>query len=279
MASGDDAYNEDSTSISGTSCEGHATLSFAPWLSGCHAKYVQGRCSLPSCSDRHDLTCEELGTFQTWNDEKHVVFQSSAPSSASNSTSSQSSAKVADVLSERGNDGDAQCETADEELLGMVPQDPAGPFQEKGTAGETTSIGSVLHASGQCRSCAYFVATQPCAQGMRCGFCHLSHNTEAAGAQGDRKEGNRPSRTQRDRYNRLVQRMKEDIQLDPFGWTADRAEIIQYRLKNNPDAQHKYLMHLAVFQDAAKSHCGASSSSAAGSARYTRLNGPSQHQA
>merc|ERR1719215_1999369 len=55
-----------------------------------------------------------------------------------------------------------------ESLLARVPRDKDG---------QPLSIGSLRHADGDCRPCAYFGnAQRPCLNGIRCTFCHFSHS-------------------------------------------------------------------------------------------------------
>lgn len=57
-----------------------------------------------------------------------------------------------------------------ESVLARVPYDEAG---------EPTSIGSLAHALGECRPCAFLGSEQrPCQNGARCPFCHLPHPTK-----------------------------------------------------------------------------------------------------
>merc|ERR1712129_479954 len=94
-------------------------------------------------------------------------------------------------------------------------------------------IGSVLHASGECRPCRNIVAKQPCGDGIRCCFCHLPHEgfsaivdseVNADGHQGGKQV--RTCKAQRQRYQKLVGRMETAIRADPFGWNIDQAELL-----------------------------------------------------
>jgi len=54
-----------------------------------------------------------------------------------------------------------------ESVLARVPRDPEG---------QPTSIGSIRHALGDCRPCAYSGSShRPCINSVRCLFCHLQH--------------------------------------------------------------------------------------------------------
>jgi len=57
-----------------------------------------------------------------------------------------------------------------ESVLARVPYDEAG---------RPTSLGSLGHALGECRPCAFLGSEQrPCQNGARCPFCHLPHPTK-----------------------------------------------------------------------------------------------------
>jgi len=52
-------------------------------------------------------------------------------------------------------------------LLAQVPHDESG---------RPLSMGSLLHSTGDCRPCAFLASQQrPCANGIRCLFCHFPH--------------------------------------------------------------------------------------------------------
>jgi hypothetical protein len=58
-----------------------------------------------------------------------------------------------------------------EEVAAMVPKDEDG---------NSTSIGSLLHACGQCKVCVDWRPGDPesCRKGLRCRFCHFDHTLE-----------------------------------------------------------------------------------------------------
>eukprot|EP00913_Durusdinium_trenchii_P010827 g10156.t1 len=65
------------------------------------------------------------------------------------------------------------------EELAQVPLDEAG---------ELTSIGSILHGSGECRPCAFLGSERrPCTKGVACVFCHFPHDARRKVRLGRRK--------------------------------------------------------------------------------------------
>ncbi|CAK9021952.1 unnamed protein product [Durusdinium trenchii] len=65
------------------------------------------------------------------------------------------------------------------EELAQVPLDEAG---------ELTSIGSILHGSGECRPCAFLGSERrPCTEGVACVFCHFPHDARRKVRLGRRK--------------------------------------------------------------------------------------------
>ncbi|CAJ1393608.1 unnamed protein product [Effrenium voratum] len=65
------------------------------------------------------------------------------------------------------------------EILEEIPLDEEG---------QLTSIGSVLHGSGECRPCAFLGSERrPCSNGAACLFCHLPHDPRRKVRLGRRK--------------------------------------------------------------------------------------------
>jgi len=48
----------------------------------------------------------------------------------------------------------------------------SSPLSDRGNSGTAWSLGSELHATGQCRPCAWFWKPQGCANGVDCRHCH-----------------------------------------------------------------------------------------------------------
>lgn len=79
----------------------------------------------------------------------------------------------------------------EEQLAGFLDQD-----------GSEMSLGSQNHGFGQCRPCMFFHTQVGCQNGVKCEFCHFPHR---------RKDKPRPCKGKRDRYRKLVGRLKEDM--------------------------------------------------------------------
>mmetsp|Transcript_41545 Transcript_41545/g.131493 ORF Transcript_41545/g.131493 Transcript_41545/m.131493 type:complete len:291 (+) Transcript_41545:57-929(+) len=73
-----------------------------------------------------------------------------------------------------------------EELRSMVPLDAEG---------KPTSIGSMKHVAGLCKSCVFFPSVIGCSNGITCLFCHITH------ARAER----RLCKNKRERYKKLIE--------------------------------------------------------------------------
>jgi len=87
-----------------------------------------------------------------------------------------------------------------EALRGCIPSDDQGRL---------TSLGSVLHAGGECTACVFALTDQGCKHGVLCTFCHFPHERRKA------KNNKRPSKDKRDRYRKVTYELK--AKLDPQG--------------------------------------------------------------
>jgi len=74
--------------------------------------------------------------------------------------------------------------------------------------GEPTSMGSALHAEGQCKPCAFHPTSSGCAMGSDCRFCHLPHKSSG-------KIRLRPCKGKRMRTKRMFDRLTTQITEDP----------------------------------------------------------------
>lgn len=99
----------------------------------------------------------------------------------------------------------------EETLMSHLPVDEQG---------QPTTVGSLLHESGRCKPCLYRDASEVCADGLLCRFCHLSHK-----ARQRRRTKLRPCKGKRDRYRKLVSRIADTIKADPFAWSAEAMEV------------------------------------------------------
>uniref|UniRef100_A0A7S0A853 C3H1-type domain-containing protein n=1 Tax=Pyrodinium bahamense TaxID=73915 RepID=A0A7S0A853_9DINO len=68
------------------------------------------------------------------------------------------------------------------------------------------SEGSALHATGSCRPCNFITRSKRCERGSRCCFCHDTVHIQRTV---------RPSRTKREQYRRLVQRLFDEVETNP----------------------------------------------------------------
>lgn len=260
------------------------------WQSGCYSKYGCGTCTVPSCPYLHDLTPAEAEELLSWNrSEQHVVFQSEYSASNSNSQntsgSSMSSEKVGrDVANLTSADHEDYSQvvrrlrmqykqTGDKKLRALLPRDQAG---------NATTIGSLLHASGKCKPCRYVIAGQPCPDRLRCCFCHLHSrrsmldckvNIGAIEERDDepRSTSNlRPCKARRDRYKIAVQRATSQIEADPFGWNLDSIEVPSH-VANDPQLKNKFLVRLMSISEAARARSNSTSRGAASSSVRTGI--------
>jgi len=82
--------------------------------------------------------------------------------------------------------------------------------------GRLTSIGSVLHESGNCSPCAF---AQTCPKRILCRNCHMRHTSKERHAQ---RVSQRPRKGRRQRFrkhlDRLCQQVEADLQLDTGGF-------------------------------------------------------------
>lgn len=149
--------------------------------------------------------------------------------------------------------------TSDAALEQLIP---------KGPTGSITSIGSLLHAEGNCRPCRMMMTGESCKYGIRCSYCHLPHeklqnalrSTLSSLRTGDENtelkcEG-RPSKEKRDRYNKFVKRVEEQIEANPFGFNIDAIELPQ-AWSSKPDLLVKFRMRMQNKLEETRKHAGA----------------------
>jgi hypothetical protein len=136
-------------------------------------------------------------------------------------------------------------------------------------SGEPSSIGSLLHASGECRLCWHILESNSCCNGLMCVFCHLAHPvseqmaTTFAGLAkhadlegGEQSKGgcakkDRQTKSKRDQYRKAVKKYEEEILQDPLGFKIESVEV-PTRIGENPDLKKKFLMRIAAIVDAAR---------------------------
>jgi len=89
-----------------------------------------------------------------------------------------------------------------EELMSVVPRCGEG---------QPTSIGSMRHATGACKVCAFFAMPKSCKNGIYCLFCHLDHKVKPRKGRGMKLRWRDRLRKQLDR---LCQQVESDLSLD-----------------------------------------------------------------
>mmetsp|Transcript_60186 Transcript_60186/g.193782 ORF Transcript_60186/g.193782 Transcript_60186/m.193782 type:complete len:279 (+) Transcript_60186:147-983(+) len=79
-----------------------------------------------------------------------------------------------------------------QEALASIPRDENGKI---------SSLGSIPHVTGTCKPCIFVRAGIGCQNGVRCEFCHLTHQ---------HKSKPRPCKGKRDRYRKLILRAESE---------------------------------------------------------------------
>lgn len=97
-----------------------------------------------------------------------------------------------------------------EELKEHVPRD---------VHGHLTSIGSLGHATGNCKVCIFAHTKSGCSNAAACGFCHFPHKRAR------RKNKMRPCKGKRDRLLKFLARVQGMIELDPLSFRLDELEL------------------------------------------------------
>lgn len=110
--------------------------------------------------------------------------------------------------------------------------------------GNPTSEGSLKHFTGTCRPCAFKVTRSGCDAGLSCRFCHFSH-----------PEANRirarPCKGKRDRIRKLVGKICEQIDNNPYG-VGIQEHMLPPSLK--ADARSKARLYAQITRHAEKVH-------------------------
>lgn len=259
-------------------------------------KYRLGACNEPSCAHLHDLDGKETACFIAWTErENHDVFCSERSDSSGGPGVGYRESRDLGDDSKVSSDDDAEetqpdfsscrdCQpktTAyhdlaqhlrekfkncdDDALVACLPRD---------SAGQLTSIGSTLHQSTKCKPCRYKITSLPCADGLRCLYCHMDHSLcpavgSASSAQQPTSDGGkpkvRPCKGKRDRYRKHVTRISEQIMADPFSWSAEKMDIPP-SIECNPELKRKFMARMALISEQARTRGvhAASSSGATG---------------
>jgi len=259
------------------------------WQRGCFQMYSKGKCDVADCPFLHDLNDDDICRLLEWKhgQQQHLIYVSDSNSnsqSQSRSSSAEGHATIAELLIEaeglppRGPERQQLLRKLRKQFKGVRDEQLAQqlPMDEFRRA---TSIGSLLHAAGQCNPCRNFVASRDCSEGLRCCFCHLPHEYAPTAVVGSAKKtgdaeaqskqpGTRPCKSARDKYRRLAAKVEDRIRDDPFGWTPDSLDLPQQIFDGREDLKSKFMMRMSVTADKARSDlmrdvANASSSSAA----------------
>lgn len=249
------------------------------WMQACFNLYKAGCCKSASCKFVHDLDPNELSDFLVWTLKTgHVIFPSDTDASSSLKTSSSSEPKAFGssqhvavdhhpVIEHLGYDElrlrcrNRFCGMSDVSIAAAVPPMPSG---------EPSSMGSVFHASGQCRPCRHILVNKLCRDGLKCIFCHLPHNTvtqqvaasfacldeedglDDEGHNSDGRGGRfRPCKAKRNHYRKAVKKIEEEVMHDPWGFDMESVRVPP-RIEKNPVLKKKFLMRIAFIVDTAR---------------------------
>jgi len=262
------------------------------WHHGCYMKYRMGACNEPSCSYLHDLDSKERACFLALTErEKHIVFRSERSDSSVGRDRSRDLGDHSEFSSDDDEEAQPDSSRRDSQQQPRAYHNLIQQLRDKfkdydnadlvaclpcDSAGQATSIGSTLHMTAQCKPCRYKIMQQPCADGVRCMYCHMDHNLSTSlesvniaqqpTADGGGKSKVRPCKGKRDRYRKHVSRITEQIMANPFSWSVDRMEIPP-SIECNPELKRKFLARMAVIAEHARTQgAQAVASSSAGAA-------------
>lgn len=256
------------------------------WQRGCYSKYSVGVCRVADCQYLHDLSPGEAHKLLSWKrqEQGHLVFTSRSNTNSNTDTNSSKSGErrpdgsgLAELVESAGSIPSMGpqrqqlirrlkehfIDTDDEELRKQLPRD------EDNAA---TSIGSLLHESGRCRPCRDLLVGTICFRGMRCGFCHFPHDPFPASVvdtnSGDRRRTHtRPCKGQQNKYRKHVERVEEQIRVDPWSFDPETVYLPPNIFDGKPQLRSKFMMRMSALVDVAKAQQGnsAPSNAAAGS--------------
>jgi len=258
------------------------------WRRGCYTLYRLGICKDKSCAYAHDLDTTELSHFLSWKNQRgHVLFQSDSAdqynsgdhsNSADHSKDSRSTAtEGSDFGCLHGDDTQAETEqfrnkrlqyqelqrTLRRHFKGMDDAALAAslPLDEDG---QTSSMGSTLHQSGNCRPCRHMMISNTCPEGMKCLFCHLKHTMpsqvidaqlaslgETDELEEKRRERQRPCKSKRDQYKKIVNKFEAEILRDPFGFNIESVKVPP-RIFTSPELTSKFMRRLESIAESAR---------------------------
>jgi len=272
------------------------------WTRGCYTLYRLGICKDKSCAYAHDLDTTELSHFLNWKNQRgHVLFQSDSAdhcnsgdhsNSAEHSKDSRSTAtEVSDFGCLHGDDTQAETEqfrnkrlqyqelqrTLRRHFKGMDDATLAAnlPLDEDG---QPSSMGSTLHKSANCRPCRHKMISNTCPEGMKCLFCHLKHRMpsqvidaqlaclgETDELEDKRRERQRPCKSKRDQYKKMVKKFEVEILKDPFGFNIESVNVPP-RIFASPELTSKFMRRLESIAHGARRATGNGTEQGTGSA-------------
>mmetsp|Transcript_31181 Transcript_31181/g.61222 ORF Transcript_31181/g.61222 Transcript_31181/m.61222 type:complete len:413 (-) Transcript_31181:107-1345(-) len=269
------------------------------WYHGCFMKYRMGACTSPDCTYVHDLDGKETASFIAWTQrESHVVFRSDRSDSSvhpgacnresrdlGDDSDVSSDENALDAPLDSSNHCDGHSKTRGYQDLAQQLRQQFKDCPDDATlaaclpcdsAGQPTSIGSTLHAQNRCKPCRHKMASQPCADGLWCLYCHMDHGlcTSVGMASQqlvtDGKSKARPCKGKRDRYRKHVSRISEQIMADPFSWSAETMAIPP-SIECNPELKRKFLARMAVIAEHARTRAPRAAASSSGAMGTTML--------
>jgi len=118
----------------------------------------------------------------------------------SDSSSSFGRSSRDEAKSERNKEGSGESTTQDEDLSSSDEEDAQSLEQVRGE----------VCTKARCRPCLYFNSSAGCPQGSACRFCHLWHPQS-----GMARQKIRPCKGKRERYRKLVSKIKKQIESQP----------------------------------------------------------------
>jgi len=240
------------------------------WHHGCYMKYRLGACHVPNCAHLHDLDNKETASFMGWTQqENHVVFGSEGSDSSAHpgagyrerrdlgdasEASSVENAVEAPLDSSYHDDGQPKNlghQDLAEQLRRQVKgfsDDALAACLPRDSAGQLTTIGSILHESNTCKPCRHKMSLQPCAPQQQVN---------------DSKSRTRPHKGKRERYRKYARMISDQIMADPFWWSATTMDLPQ-SIDYNPELKRKFMARMEAIAEYARTQVaqGAASSSA-----------------
>mmetsp|Transcript_112709 Transcript_112709/g.218403 ORF Transcript_112709/g.218403 Transcript_112709/m.218403 type:complete len:337 (+) Transcript_112709:142-1152(+) len=262
------------------------------WMHGCYSFYMTGLCNTPVCNYLHDLSPQELAPFLKWaNKGGHKIYSSDEHNTSNSSevyASRDKSASSEAFVASRERFAQNEMKQSINQRFTCMDEPELRATLPPTRSGQPSSIGSMLHASGQCRPCRFFLDSVGCRDGIKCHFCHMEHRSLAQSLApnsacsvgqnaeihdheeedeeveenderaadvkalvGGRKKF-RPYKSKRGQYAKDIEKVKAEILQDPLNWNIESIEIPAY-IANHSELSKKFLDRLAAIADQARS--------------------------